>query len=169
MCKIKRFFCLSLAVFLLVFTPATDYLGARYVYGSGVLTAVDYVWTILMSAVGVDVSTKNLGSVISDIGDFVKVDTRYLTAYKAMAEFSYGSVVKLGQESIDMVKDYFKTKSGYGTNTGISKLQIGANNSFENSYSYNMGVDLAKFNPALSADDFYFSYDHSSDTVIRHT
>ncbi|GEM_PF-3210897 len=169
MSMIKRGFCLCLAVFMLVFTPVSDYLGARYVYGSGVLTAVDYVWTILMSAVGVDVSTKNLGSVISDIGDFVKVDTKYLTAYKAMAEFSYGSVVKLGQETIDMVKDYFKSKSGYGTNTGISKLQIGLDNSFESSYSYNMGVDLSKFNPALSADDFYFSYDHSSDTLVRHS
>ena len=169
MIKIKRFFCLSLAVFMLVFTPVSDYFGARYAYGSGALSAVEYVWTILMAARGVDVAKNDLNSVISDIGNFVKLDTKYLAAYKAMGDLAYGSVVKLGQEAIDMVTDYFKTKSGYGTNTGISKLQIGLDNSYENSYSYNMGIDLAKFNPALSSDDYYFSYDHSSDNPIRHS
>lgn len=169
MSKIKRLFCLSLAVFMLVFTPVSDYFGARYAYGSGALSAVEYVWTILMAARGVDVAKNDLNSVISDIGNFVKLDTKYLAAYKAMGDLAYGSVVKLGQEAIDMVTDYFKTKSGYGTNTGISKLQIGLDNSYENSYSYNMGIDLAKFNPALSSDDYYFSYDHSSDNPIRHS
>jgi hypothetical protein len=169
MIKIKRLFCLCLAVFMLVFTPVSDYFGARYAYGSGALSAVEYVWTILMAARGVDVAKNDLNSVISDIGNFVKLDTKYLAAYKAMGDLAYGSVVKLGQEAIDMVTDYFKTKSGYGTNTGISKLQIGLDNSYENSYSYNMGIDLAKFNPALSSDDYYFSYDHSSDNPIRHS
>ncbi len=169
MIKIKRFFCLCLAVFMLVFTPVSDYFGARYAYGSGALSAVEYVWSILMAARGVDVAKNDLNSVISDIGEFVKLDTKYLAVYKAMGDLAYGSVVKLGQEAIDMVTDYFKTKSGFGTNTGISKLQIGLDNSYENSYSYNMGVDLGKFNPALSSDDFYFSYDHSSDSLIRHS
>jgi hypothetical protein len=169
--RLKRAFALSLAVLIFTITPVSDYIGTRYnVYAmGGAMTAVEYVWSTILSTIGVDVSQKGLSGIIGDIGDWVQVDTRYINVYKAMGKLAFDSTVKLGQETLDMVKDYFKTKNGYGTSAGIDQIKIGSDNSFENSYSHTMGVDLSKFNPALSSDDYYFSYDHSSDNPIRHS
>lgn len=168
--RLKRGLCLLLALGLFIFTPASDYIGTRYnVYAmSGALSAVEYVWSVLMGAAGVDVAQKNLSSVINDIGDWVQVDTRYINAYKGLGKFAFDSTVKLGQQTIDMIRDYFKTKNGYGTSAGIDQIKIGVNNSFENSYSAKIGINLNALNPPINEDDYSFSFDSSSSGVMRH-
>lgn len=156
---IKRGICLLLAVFLLVLTPVGDYLGVKKTYAvSTAIGAVEYVWSALMSSAGVDVSNNDLDSLIADIGDWVKIDTRYIDLYKMIADLSYGTVVKLGSSAVDMVKDYFKTKNGYATDDGLTTLNIGINFLYENSNSYLNGFDVTSLSPALMTDEYYFTY-----------
>jgi hypothetical protein len=168
---LKRTFALLLAVLIFTITPISDYIGTRYnVYAvGGAMTAVEYVWSVLLGAKGLDTAQKDLAHIIGDVGKFVETDGRYLKIYKLLGKMAFDTTVKLGQEALDMVTDYLKTKNGYGTSAGIDQIKIGSDNSFENSYSHDIGIDLSKFSPALSSDDFYFSYDHSSDSLIRHS
>ena len=169
--RLKRGLCLLLALGLFTITPVSDYIGTRYnVYAmGGALSAVEYVWSILFSAKGADVAQKDMANLIADVGNFVKLDTRYVNAYKLLGKMAYDTTVKLGQEALDMITDYLKTKNGYGTSAGIDQIKIGIDNSFENSYSAKIGFNLNALNPPINEDDYSFSFDNSRSDTISHS
>ncbi|MEY8352128.1 hypothetical protein AALB39_02105 [Lachnospiraceae bacterium 54-53] len=112
----RRSIAFMLAVALFVLTPVSDYTGAResHAVGSTVaLTAVEYVLGTLFSLLGVDAFDNDLPSVAVDLGEYVQVGpgNKYAMVYSAIAQSAFGSVLNLGQDALNMVKDYLKYRS----------------------------------------------------------
>ena len=167
----KRVVSFILALTLFMFTPVSDYFGARDVYAMNAVTASEYVWSILFSTVGRDISRGNLPYVVGDIGKYVQVDDRYMKLYRAVANASYGSVIKLGEGAVKLVRDYFSSKdiSGGKFNVPVSISHW----PYESSFASHLGYDNTRlssltrkkittkgyiFSWKSSRNDYYYDY-----------
>lgn len=121
----KRVVAFMLALTLFLFTPVSDYFGAKNVYAVGTLTASEYVWSVLFSSLGVAFADDQLRYVIADMGDYFQgTDNPYWKTFKAVGNATWGSVLDLGSSALSSVKNYLKSKEGYGSDTGLDALTI---------------------------------------------
>lgn len=135
----KRLLAFMLALALFVLTPVSDYFGARDTYAVGVLTAAQYVWVNLFASVGVKVLTGDaIDSVVADLGEYLQgSDNPYWTVYTSVASATWDSVLNLGSSVFDMLKDYFSSKDGYGSDIGMDSLVTSAIRSPDSYFVYN--------------------------------
>ncbi|MEY8357324.1 hypothetical protein AALB39_28830 [Lachnospiraceae bacterium 54-53] len=161
--RLKRFLCLMMAVFLLVLTPASDYLGARDTQASVSLTAALFVWSALFLSAGVFVEAADIPAVTVDIGDWIQTGDNnvYWTVFQAIGSATWDSVLELGSSAVSMIKEYFKTKDGYGTDTGMDSIVV----SGVESNTYRLGFDATIFNYTtgwLTADKCFMALGYVS-------
>ncbi|WP_077612757.1 hypothetical protein [Clostridium sp. Marseille-P2415] len=165
--RLKRLFALTLAVFMFTVTPFSDYIRAREEAQAAAVApavpvlagAAKFIFDLLLSVLGVHMAGEMLGGFVDALGEWVKVDGRYVTVFNKLiedsAKWTYGEVVSISKEAISMIRDFLKTQKGYGTETGIEKIQYGAvSPAFEDSVTYKNNIDLSSLNPPLDPADY---------------
>lgn len=128
----------------------------------GVMTAVQWLWALILSICGVSVSdTDAIDNLASDITAWASQAGKpniYAQLIGEILSASWGATVSHLKDMVAMVKDYFRTKTGYGTSDGISGNNIIAEiipeNIFKWSYSYCYRNGYNPFDYGLSADNY---------------
>lgn len=130
--KFKRITAMLLAVCMMIFTPVSDYFYTQtitaYASGGVVTTVARWIWAAILAACGVTVDDESaLDSLSADIVQWCKgigKPNEYLQFFEAIASYEWGQKVEHMSEMIQTVKEYFKAKDGYATDTGLSIVPI---------------------------------------------
>lgn len=176
--KMFRMVTLLLAINLLIFSPVSDYLGAKKSYAAFEMSPVNFVFDVLFHTVGVS-AQENTAEIVQDIWDWVKdgvtkAPERFLEYQKTMEfleRFAWGETAKIAEyKIIDMLLDYFKGKGGYGTEQGLNDIVI--NNSgrftFADSFSAQFGGGYEAYFGAENYAFSSFGYSNSSNGATSH-
>ena len=128
----------------------------------GAMTAVQWLWALILSICGVSVTdTSAIDNLAADITSWASQAGKpniYAQLIGEILSASWGYTVSHLKDMVSMVKDYFRTKTGYGTSEGISGnsivVEIIPDDIFKWSYSMCSRYGYNPSDYGLSADDY---------------
>lgn len=131
----------------------------------GAMTAVQWLWALILSICGVSVTdTSAIDNLAADITSWASQAGKpniYAQLIGEILSASWGATVSHLKDMVSMVKDYFRTKTGYGTSSGINGNKITAeiipDDIFKWSYSYCYRKGISPSDYGLNPDNYLCS------------
>jgi hypothetical protein len=131
----------------------------------GAMTAVQWLWALILSICGVSVTdTSAIDNLAADITSWASQAGKpniYAQLIGEILSASWGATVSHLKDMVAMVKDYFRTKTGYGTSEGISGNSIVAEIIPDDIFKWSYSMCARNgYNPSdydLNADDYLFT------------